>query len=188
MKQNGLRWSTNPQYRRWSNFIQRCYNEKNPSYKTYGAIGIGIDEEWHPNNPQGFENFRQWIEAEIAKKPVLYVDGKPLVYDVVRKDVTKNYGSGNCILEPEGSGAQFRRTSVLSVQQVVELRRRKRTSPLISLGQFERETGISGPIISRALRGVTWAAANAIEPPLDTLDADVLLGRLQEASTTSILE
>jgi hypothetical protein len=175
MKHNGLRWTAHPQHKRWSNFVQRCYNEKNPSYKTYGALGIGIDDDWHPKNPQGFCNFYLWIEAELPKTPELKTEGGWLPFDVVRKDVTKNYGPGNCKLEPQGSGAQNRRSSVLDLDKVVEMRRRKRKSPLTSLSQFERETGISSANISRALRGMTWAAANCIEPPLHTLNVDALL-------------
>ncbi|MNU19471.1 hypothetical protein D3C71_76980 [compost metagenome] len=180
MKLNGLRWTTHPQHKRWSNFVQRCYNEKNPSYKTYGGVGIGIDQPWHPENPQGFDNFCQWLEEELNKKPELKSDGA--AFEVVRKDVTKNYGPGNCKLEPKGSGAHNRTTSVLSVETVAEMRRRKRNTPLTSLTDFERETGVSAATISRALRGATWCAVNPLEPPLDTLDADVLLSRLSQSS------
>jgi len=180
MKQNGLRWSAHPQHKRWSNFVQRCYNEKNPSYKNYGGIGIRIDQPWHPENPQGFDNFCQWLEAELNKKPAFKNDG--VAFEVVRKDVTKNYGPGNCELEPKGAGAQNRTTSVLDIATVAEMRRRKRTTPLTSLTDFERETGVSAATISRALRGATWSAVDRLEPPLDTLDADVLLGRLSASN------
>lgn len=30
----------------WFNMIQRCYNKNNPSYKSYGAEGIKICDEW----------------------------------------------------------------------------------------------------------------------------------------------
>lgn len=178
MKHNGLRWTAHPQHKRWCNFVQRCYNEKNPSYKRYGGSGIGIDTPWHPENPQGFDNFCHWLEAELNKKPEL----RAAQFDVVRKDVTKNYGPGNCKLEPHGAGAQNRSTSVLNLETVVEMRRRKRTIPLTSLGQFEKETGVSAPTISRALRGMTWSAADAVEPPLRTLDADLLMAALQSAN------
>lgn len=34
------------EYRAWSRMKTACYNKNNPSYKTYGARGIEVQEEW----------------------------------------------------------------------------------------------------------------------------------------------
>lgn len=43
-------------YRIWCNMKNRCYNENVRSYKTYGARGIGVCEEWKND----FQAFRDW--------------------------------------------------------------------------------------------------------------------------------
>ena len=40
----------------WSNMMDRCYNNNNASYKSYGNKGIIVDEEWHD-----YSNFRRDI-------------------------------------------------------------------------------------------------------------------------------
>ncbi len=35
-----------PEYRAWSNMLQRCRNPNNPQFKHYGARGIGICARW----------------------------------------------------------------------------------------------------------------------------------------------
>lgn len=43
-------------YRIWNNMKQRCYNEKNISYKYYGGKGIEICSEWL----RSFKSFYDW--------------------------------------------------------------------------------------------------------------------------------
>lgn len=52
--------SKTPEYRVWSSIMERCYNEKQVSYKNYGARGITICDEW-----RDFENFLR----DVGKKP-----------------------------------------------------------------------------------------------------------------------
>lgn len=40
----------------WRGMIQRCYNPKNPSYKYYGARGVGINGRWR----RSFKTFYNW--------------------------------------------------------------------------------------------------------------------------------
>lgn len=35
-----------PEYTAWENMIQRCYNEKHPSYSYYGERGISVCDRW----------------------------------------------------------------------------------------------------------------------------------------------
>ena len=41
----------------WRNMMQRCYNEKHPSYKYYGNKGVIVNERWHV-----FNNFIEDID------------------------------------------------------------------------------------------------------------------------------
>lgn len=63
--------------------MKRCYNPKSVMWKTYGALGITVCEEWHNR-----DNFRKWCKDNG------YVKGKR----VDRIDSTKGYFPENCFL------------------------------------------------------------------------------------------
>jgi len=69
-------------YKIWQGIIQRCYNERNSNYKTYGAVGVKVCPEWL-SSP---ETFIKWAEGEGYRKG-LTID---------RKDVTGDYTPTNC--------------------------------------------------------------------------------------------
>lgn len=54
-------------YNVWYHIIQRCYNENNPSYKTYGAKGVYVCEEW-----KLFSNFKKWYDENYIED--FYID------------------------------------------------------------------------------------------------------------------
>lgn len=62
--------------------LQRCYNEKNPYFYTYGARGITVCEEWR----ESLENFISW-SIESGWKKGLSID---------RKDANAHYTPQNC--------------------------------------------------------------------------------------------
>lgn len=66
----------------WNNMKQRCYNPKNPSYKSYGGRGITICKEWQNN----YMSFKQWALSN-GYKPELSID---------RIDNDKGYYPENC--------------------------------------------------------------------------------------------
>lgn len=71
-----------PLYSVWKNMINRCYNEKNRSYKDYGGRGIKICEKWLGED--GFRNFAE----DMGPRP----EG----YSIDRIDNNGNYEPGNC--------------------------------------------------------------------------------------------
>lgn len=77
-------------YAIWSNMKQRCYNENNKRYKTYGARGITVCPEWL-DEVNGFINFYNWSMAngydESAERGECTLD---------RKDNDKGYSPENC--------------------------------------------------------------------------------------------
>jgi len=69
-----------PEFRAWTNMLQRCYNPKNPRFNRYGARGIIVCDAWHV-----FANFL----GSMGPKPV---SGLTLE----RKDNNGNYEPDNC--------------------------------------------------------------------------------------------
>ena len=58
-------------YYRWSNIKSRCYNEKDPGYKNYGARGIGIYYKWRND----FKAFYDYVMSlPDAMKPGYTLD------------------------------------------------------------------------------------------------------------------
>lgn len=43
------------EYSVWLNMVNRCYNETDPRYKTYGGRGVYVCEEW-----KLYSNFKKW--------------------------------------------------------------------------------------------------------------------------------
>lgn len=63
--------------------MRRCYNPKSIAFKSYGAKGIKVCEEWHDR-----DNFRKWCNENG------YTKGLRLN----RIDSTKDYCPENCVL------------------------------------------------------------------------------------------
>lgn len=74
------RMSLTPEYICWREMRQRCYNEKNPRYSSYGGRGIRICERWK----NSFANFF----ADMGKRP------PGLSIDRINND--GNYEPSNC--------------------------------------------------------------------------------------------
>lgn len=74
----------------WRTMMDRCYNEKNPMYKFYGAIGIHVDDSWHDfdtfekdiktidgyidfyNNPYSYNLDKDYLQLDIPKQFRVY--------------------------------------------------------------------------------------------------------------------
>jgi hypothetical protein len=153
--------SLHPYYKRWASFNQRCENPKSPHWKSYGERGIVVEEPWATSNPKGFENFRDWVNQQLELNPHL----KDVPFEVYRKEVDGNYCEGNCVLVKEGLSAQRRRTAALTLEIVVEARRKKRTDPKLGTVALARTYGVCDALLSRAIRGLIWKCANDLERP-----------------------
>lgn len=69
-------------YNRWYKMIDRCYNEKNKSYKSYGARGVKVCNEWKDS----FDEFYKWSISN-GYNPELSID---------RINVNGDYTPSNC--------------------------------------------------------------------------------------------
>lgn len=85
---------TDPRYAIWANMIMRCENEKNPSYKFYGARGIQVCEQWH--------DFLIFC-ADVGERP------KGLQLDRIDND--GNYEPNNCTWVTPKQNSRNRRDS-----------------------------------------------------------------------------
>ena len=74
-------------YRVWAAVKVRCYSKSHPTYKNYGARGIGMCSDWRNN----FQSFYDWAMAngydETADRYACTLD---------RIDVNGDYGPDNC--------------------------------------------------------------------------------------------
>lgn len=71
------------EYRSLKGAMQRCYNEKNPSYQRYGARGIRVCDRW--KGIRGFHNFLDDMGLKPSPK-----------HSLDRIDVDGNYCPENC--------------------------------------------------------------------------------------------
>lgn len=67
------------EYNSWRNMLQRCYNEKAPNFKHYGAQGVAVCLQWR--------TFKQFLE-DMGARP----EGRSLD----RVDPNGHYYPGNC--------------------------------------------------------------------------------------------
>ena len=88
-------WLSNPkEYGYLKNMLSRCYNKEDKSYKSYGAKGVRVSEEWH-----NFQNFCEWYLNEKSK----YKIDIDLEIDKDLKCLQKQnkiYSKETCILLP----------------------------------------------------------------------------------------
>jgi len=82
-KKHGLRFD--PIYKIWCGIKTRCYNKNRIDYKYYGALGIGLSEE--------FLNFKSFYD-HVTSLP-LYEKRQSEKLTIDRIDVCKNYEKNN---------------------------------------------------------------------------------------------
>ena len=80
-------------YRIWAGMKQRCYNPNAKSYKTYGARGITICDEWL----NSFDAFREWALTNGYKDPSpKWGRNRSFALTIDRIDDDKGYCPSNC--------------------------------------------------------------------------------------------
>ena len=109
-------------YRIYEGIKNRCYNEKEPAYKNYGARGIKVCAEWI-NKDNGFENFKNWAEN----------NGYSDELSIDRIDVNNGYSPLNCRWANLKMQANNKRTN-----KYIEYKGQRKT-----MSEWADETGIS---------------------------------------------
>jgi len=75
-----------PLYRKWSDMKKRCNNPNVDRYKSYGALGIKVCDEWN----KSFKSFYDWSISNGWEKGLT----------IERKNVNKDYCPENCCYIP----------------------------------------------------------------------------------------
>ena len=125
-------------YGTWSNMIQRCSNEKNPSYADYGGRGIKVCERW-----KMFEHFY----ADMGDRP-------PMT-SIERSDFNGDYESGNCCWASNFDQARNKRsTRMLSHDGKTQC-----------VTDWAKETGVSVGAIFARIDQCKWSVEKALTTP-----------------------
>lgn len=88
--------------KKYDGMMSRCYREKDPSYKNYGAKNIRVCKEWITS----IESFRTWITAELATGGVDESDfiNNSNKYQLDRIDPKGHYTPENCrLVDPQAN-------------------------------------------------------------------------------------
>lgn len=141
---------------------QVCYYEPHPTYKFVGGKGIDISEDWHPKNPEGFNNFATWMTEQEK------THGELNKHFLSRRDKKKDYSPENCVLltKKEVIESRFNKPQVLTREIVISLRQQKRCDKKITLKKLATLYGFSMTAVYKAISGYTWQCLDDIEPPI----------------------
>lgn len=133
---HGLRYVS--EYRIWSSMKNRCLNENNMNYNSYGGRGVSVCEQW-------LESFETFLE-DMEPRP-------SLDHSIDRVDVNGDYTPENCRWATRAEQNNNRRTS-----RWIEFEGRKQT-----LADWAREIGVSPQCLSARLK--RWTLKEALTTP-----------------------
>lgn len=145
-----------PYYSHWWNLVFRRDSTID------GAVDRNIEEVWHHDNPEGFNNFVNWFRIELQKYKTSLVDV------VIRRiDINAAYGPTNCRLAKKGLGslAPELETTKLTDKVVLMLRKRAKEWPRVSNVALAKAIGAKPNAVSDAIRGTTFKHLDSIEKP-----------------------
>ena len=125
------------EYISWKHMIGRCLNKNNESFKDYGGRGISVCDRW-----LDFENFY----SDMGEMP----EG----FSIERINVNGNYDPSNCKWIPKNRQAINRRSSVLTENDVREIRRLREEGLIMK--DIGLRFGASASLINQVLSGRAW--------------------------------
>jgi hypothetical protein len=129
-----------PLYATWNNMMARCYNPNSTSYKSYGAKGITVSDEWH--------SFEQFV-ADMGSKP------SP-THSLDRVKSKLGYSKSNCRWATDKE--QARNTSN---NKIIEYGGESK-----SLIEWAEQYGLRGDTLNRRLKN-GWSIEDALHKPLE---------------------
>ena len=125
---------------RFSGMIQRCHNEKNKNYKSYGGRGITVCDEWRFD----FKNFYQWYLLNMPLNSDLYN------LEIDRIDNDKGYSPDNCQLITKKENLLKTKYINLTLEDVAFIRSDKFTDNMYSNYTCSKE------VINKIKQGKTF--------------------------------
>lgn len=126
-------------YTTWRGLRDRCTNPQSTSYQNYGGRGIGICERWRV-----YENFLNDVGERPSRE-----------HTIDRIDNSRGYEPGNVRWATKSQQARNRRSTILSLDQAVEIRRRVVSGE--SVKSLAAEFGVSGYLIYRIKHNRAWS-------------------------------
>lgn len=126
-------------YMVWCGMKQRCQNQNNPSYKTYGGRGVEVCAEW-----QGFTAFLKWAKEHG------YQNG----LEIDRIDNDQGYSPENCRWISPKENRQKRMNVRLSKAKADEIRAWHASG--YKQNEIARMYAVSPQTINYIVKGKQW--------------------------------
>ncbi len=125
-------------YYAWVNMRNRCERPTTPYYHRYGGRGIRVCERWG--------TFANFLADTGEKPPGMTLD---------RIDNDRGYEPGNVRWATPAEQAQKRRTSAITAEQVIEVRRRVANGE--PQATVARHIGVSTNVVNSVVKRKTWS-------------------------------
>jgi hypothetical protein len=125
------------EYRAWQSMIQRCTNDKKPSYPDYGGRGIEVCQRWR----NSYVNFL----ADMGRRP-------SLEYSLDRINNSKGYSPDNCRwASPKTQSNNFRKNRLITHGTVTR-----------TISEWSDLTGINRKTLQARLGRLGWPTGQAL--------------------------
>lgn len=149
----GLSSSDPKVYYTHRNMLRRCNNENDQAYKDYGARGIGVCDEWMPDENgikrEGILEFQSWYNSNGFK------DKEGLTLERIDND--SGYSAENCKAATMTEQARNRRNNT-------RVTYKNETKTIVEWSEI---VGIPAKVIGERLRD-GWSVEEALETPVRT--------------------
>jgi hypothetical protein len=130
-----------PEYTSWQQMKDRCYNKNAAGYKRYGGRGIKVCKYW-------YDDFISFVK-DMGRRPTR-------LHTLERVDNSKDYIPSNCKWATRKEQSHNRRSSVVTQQDVNDIRRDYATG-LYSQRVLAEIYDISQQHVSSLVRRTRWA-------------------------------
>jgi hypothetical protein len=125
-------------YSSFMNMITRCHNQRDPSYKNYGAKGITLCKRWR----HSFLNFLKDMGERPLGKTIHRINGK------------RGYSKRNCRW---ATPAEQQQNTSLTKLSPLKVRTIRRDAAFFTHKELAQEFGVSRSVISSVIAGKAWA-------------------------------
>lgn len=134
-------YSKHKLYNVWRNMIDRCYNNQNNNYDSYGGRGITVCKEWQNN----IASFIEWAKRS-GYRHGLQID---------REDNEKGYTPLNCRFVTHTINSRNRRSAKLNIEKAREIRF-KRCVTGASYKDLVKEYNVNKSTICGIIKNNLW--------------------------------
>jgi hypothetical protein len=79
-------------YRSWKMMLERCYDQRHPSYSNYGGRGVTVCDQWRVKGGDGFKAFLQAVGARPSENHTLDRKDSHLLIKKCKQAIVINQG------------------------------------------------------------------------------------------------